>query len=223
MRAGSRFSARAVFVLGVILCIAAGGIAAYANLAGGSATGKRQQAAALDRAHPLVYSHSRSANDLPSAFLDRATEVLKLKPQTIENVGNFTDAEGRVHSIYLAEATNGDSCMLQNVTGGVPSAGTPSAPTGGGCRPAKIAAPPLRWSAHYAGSPDASTGMIVVGVANPSVQHVRIVDGDGRSHAVGLNSHYAFLFESHGGGSSPRSITAYGANGERLARMALTG
>lgn len=208
--------------LAAIVCIAGGAIAVYVALAGGSATGKQRQAAPR-RAHPAAYSRARAANDLPSGFLDRATEVLKLKPETIENVGNFTDGEGRVHSIYVAQATNGDSCMLQNVTGGAPSAGTASAPTGGGCRPANVAAPPLRWSAHYAGSPDANSSMVVVGVAKSSVAHVRIVDSDGQPHTVTPNARHAFFFESRRGGSSPRSIEAYGPQGARLARMALAG
>ena len=213
---------RAAFVLAAILCIGGGAIAAYVALSGGSAAGKRHQSSP-GGAHPVAYSRSRSANDLPSSFLDRATEVLKLEPETIENVGNFTDAEGRIHSIYVAEATNGDSCMLEDVAGGAPSAGTASAPTGGGCRPPNAATPPLRWSAHYAGSPDSNSSMVVVGVAKPSVARVRILDSDGHSHAVAPNARHAFFFESRGGGSSPRAIEAYGPQGGRLARMTLAG
>jgi hypothetical protein len=163
------------------------------------------------------------ADELPTTFLARATAVLHLVPETVKTIGTFTDADGRTHSIYVASTLDGKSCLLHDVTGGPPSAGTAAGPQGGGCRPGSVTGQPLRWSASYAGSPSENEGLVLIGVAAPGVDHILVAGADGTTRAARLGVSHAFFFESKGGTFEPKEVVAYGRDGRALARMALGG
>jgi hypothetical protein len=163
------------------------------------------------------------ADELPTTFLARATAILHLVPETVKTIGTFTDADGRTHTLYVGSTDDGKSCLLHDVTGGPSTAGTPAGPQGGGCRPGSVAGQPLRWSASYAGSPSANEGLVLVGVAAPGVDHIRVVGADGASRAARLGASHGFFFESSDGTFEPKEVIAYGRDGRALARMSLAG
>jgi hypothetical protein len=163
----------------------------------------------------------RRADELPTAFIARATAVLHLVPESVKTIGTFTDADGRTHSLYVASTQDGKSCLLHDVTGGPSSAGTAAGPQGGGCRPGSVAGQPLRWSASYAGSPSANEGLVLVGVAAPGVDRILVVGADGASRAARLSASHGFFFESSGGTFEPKEVVAYGRDGRALTRMGL--
>ncbi|MDQ3822039.1 MAG: hypothetical protein M3321_02220 [Actinomycetota bacterium] len=171
---------------------AAAVVAAVQLRGGGPAT---PDAAVADETIDVSYATSRTATSGPRATLARQMD---LRTETVREVGTFRPTRGAEHTLYLAERSDGQKCLVEEAVSGKAPTGEPLRVRGAACSPDLLERAPVALIVGRDGGPGAAStrAIYVMGVAAAAVERLELVDSRGSKHELALNASHAFFHRS---------------------------